>query len=71
MLKLIKITDNGGKTMDRYTAYFKGDGVVDGEQDEKSSKVRGLLCRQCNTGLGQFQDDPVRLKQAIEYLKGQ
>lgn len=31
MLKLIKVTDNGGKTMDRYTAYFKGDGQVDGD----------------------------------------
>ncbi|KKN71928.1 hypothetical protein LCGC14_0415740 [marine sediment metagenome] len=31
MLKLIKITDNGGKTMDRYTAYFKGDGEIDGD----------------------------------------
>lgn len=31
MLELIKITDNGGETMDRYTAYFKGDGVIDGD----------------------------------------
>lgn len=31
MLQLIKITDNGGETMDRYTAYFKGDGQVDGD----------------------------------------
>ena len=31
MLKLIKITDNGGKTIDRYTAYFKGDGVRHGD----------------------------------------
>lgn len=31
--------------------------------------IRGLLCVHCNTGLGQFRDDPVLLAKAIEYLK--
>ena len=31
--------------------------------------VRGLLCRDCNLGLGNYQDDPKRLLKAIVYLK--
>lgn len=34
-----------------------------------STKVRGLLCGNCNLGIGYFQDDIVRLENAIEYLK--
>lgn len=34
-----------------------------------TSKVRGLLCSSCNTGLGHFKDDPERLASAIVYLK--
>lgn len=35
----------------------------------KTNKVRGLLCNFCNTGLGNFQDDPKLLETAIDYLK--
>ena len=31
--------------------------------------IRALLCSSCNTGLGQFQDDPELLQKAINYLK--
>ncbi len=34
-----------------------------------TGKVRGLLCRACNIGLGHFNDDPVKLQQAINYIK--
>lgn len=34
-----------------------------------SKKVRGLLCDNCNKGLGVFQDNPALLLKAVEYLK--
>ncbi len=33
-----------------------------------TNKVRGILCPNCNQGLGNFRDDPQRLIQAIKYL---
>jgi len=41
--------------------------VVDHNHD--SRKVRGLLCRQCNTALGGFKDDIGLLKKAVEYME--
>jgi hypothetical protein len=34
----------------------------------KNGKIRGLLCQDCNRGVGLFQDDPTRLRNAIQYL---
>jgi len=39
------------------------------DHDHKSGKVRGLLCGNCNSGLGFFGDSPRRLRTSIEYLK--
>lgn len=35
----------------------------------KSEKVRGVLCRDCNLGLGFFKDNIISLLKAVDYLK--
>lgn len=38
------------------------------DHNHSSGEVRGLLCRYCNLGLGNFKDNKDSLKRAIEYL---
>ncbi|MFI0446134.1 endonuclease VII domain-containing protein [Actinomadura sp. 6N118] len=35
----------------------------------ETGEVRGLLCPECNTGMGQLRDDPVTLRRAADYLE--
>lgn len=39
------------------------------DHDHITGKVRGLLCQECNTGLGKFRDNPLFLANAIKYLE--
>lgn len=49
-----------------YSLFKKGLGV---DHNHKTNKIRGLLCGKCNTGLGQFNEDPILLNEAINYIK--
>ena len=70
-----------GITMDDYDQLLAAQGggcAICGGADEgrnlavdhchDNSKVRGLLCRACNQGLGQFRDRPDLLNKAAQYL---
>lgn len=58
---------------------FKKETAVDSHSKQPKSlavdhchltgKVRGLLCQQCNHGLGKFQDSIVVLMSALQYLR--
>lgn len=39
------------------------------DHDHTTGIIRGLLCRQCNLGIGNLRDDPRLLRAALRYLK--
>jgi DNA-directed RNA polymerase subunit RPC12/RpoP len=39
------------------------------DHNHTTNKVRGLLCPWCNNGLGNYKDDPRKLRSAAQYLE--
>ncbi len=47
------------------TVYF----AHDIDHDHKTHTIRGVLCEDCNIGLGRFRDSPESLENAAAYLR--
>lgn len=72
-----------GMTEEEYAELFKAQGEVCAickrpqfgknrfpvDHCHKTGKVRGLLCNPCNSGMGRFEDDPQRMREAVRYLE--
>lgn len=43
--------------------------MVNTDHDHKTGKIRGILCRKCNMGLGLLGDNVEGLKTALRYLE--
>ncbi|MHA1410550.1 MAG: endonuclease VII domain-containing protein [Candidatus Odinarchaeia archaeon] len=39
------------------------------DHNHKTGKVRGLLCYNCNAGIGMFREDTSLMKKAIKYME--
>ena len=52
---------------DKGTTYYGSRFAID--HCHETGVIRGLLCMNCNTALGCFQDNIARLEKAIEYLQ--
>lgn len=67
--RLLKL-QNGKCAICRIDRPTKRKRMFDVDHDHDSLEIRGLLCNNCNIGLGKFKDSIQLLEKAIAYLKG-
>lgn len=48
---------------------FNSENIIQVDHNHDTGKVRALLCRNCNWGIGHFKDSPLLLTKAIEYIR--
>jgi hypothetical protein len=64
------LAEQGGGCAICHTADWPGkDNRPHVDHDHATGNVRGILCGGCNNGLGNFADDPARLRAAADYLE--
>ena len=39
------------------------------DHNHRTKQIRGVLCHSCNSSIGHFMDDPIRLRAAADYLE--
>jgi len=59
-----------GVKPEEYTGTSKKHKTLHVDHDHITNKVRGLLCHDCNVGLGSFRDNIQNLANAMSYLQG-
>lgn len=57
------------KNSNNVCAICKSEAILLVDHDHNNGKVRGMLCRKCNSGLGYFDDKILLLRNAAEYLE--
>jgi hypothetical protein len=79
-VRWIQLRARRGVSRERYEALYDLQGgrcaicerphdVLHVDHDHTTERVRGWLCSRCNLALGQFKDDPRRLRAAAAYLR--
>ncbi len=64
--RLVLLQNNCCAICNRHRSQFKNNLSVD--HCHATGKVRGLLCDNCNRGLGHFKDDPTTIANALKYI---
>jgi hypothetical protein len=63
------LTNQNNKCAICFIEFTGGNYIPCVDHDHKTGKVRGLLCKTCNSALGHLKDDIILFEQAIIYLK--